>query len=194
MRITYQVEFYSDWHCGSGLAAGADVDALVIKGKNKLPYIPGKTIKGLIREAVEDLFSFKKDSMKPSDVEDKQKLLNESFGYIIDKDDTSQGCMFFSNANIPSKIAQAIVDRKQQEFLYRSVSSTSIEDNGIAKNNSLRRIETTVPCQLKGSIEGIPEELKEDITDALKYIKRLGMNRNRGLGRCCFTIIEEEKK
>jgi CRISPR/Cas system CSM-associated protein Csm3 (group 7 of RAMP superfamily) len=194
MKITYQVKFYSDWHCGSGLAAGADVDALVIKDKNKLPYIPGKTIKGLIKEAVDDLFSFRKESMKPSDVEDKQKLLNKSFGYIIDKDNTRQGLMFFSNANIPSKIAQAIVDRKQQEFLYRSVSSTSIENNGIAKNHSLRRIETTVPCQLEGSIEGIPEELKEDITDALKYIKRLGMNRNRGLGRCCFTIIEEEKK
>lgn len=31
MRIDYSIEFFSYWHCGSGLAAGADVDELAIK-------------------------------------------------------------------------------------------------------------------------------------------------------------------
>lgn len=52
--LTIKIEFFSPWHCGSGLSAGADVDSLVIKDINGLPFIPGKTIKGLIREAVED--------------------------------------------------------------------------------------------------------------------------------------------
>ena len=51
--IKYKITFLTDWHCGSGLAAGADVDALVVKDKERLPYVPGKTMKGLVREAVE---------------------------------------------------------------------------------------------------------------------------------------------
>ena len=47
--LTYQIQFHSYWHCGSGLAAGAGVDALVVKDANGLPFVPGKTIKGLLR-------------------------------------------------------------------------------------------------------------------------------------------------
>ena len=52
MTLYYNLTFFTDWHCGSGLAAGADVDTLVVKDKNGLPFVPGKTLKGLIREAV----------------------------------------------------------------------------------------------------------------------------------------------
>lgn len=45
--LNIKIEFFSPWHCGSGLSAGADADSLVIKDTNGLPYIPGKTIKGL---------------------------------------------------------------------------------------------------------------------------------------------------
>ena len=57
MDITYNIDFFSEWHCGSGLSGGATTDALLIKDKHNLPFIPGKTIKGLLREAVEDILS-----------------------------------------------------------------------------------------------------------------------------------------
>ena len=49
--ITFKITFFSEWHCGSGLSSGSDLDALVIKDKDNFPFIPGKTLKGLIREA-----------------------------------------------------------------------------------------------------------------------------------------------
>ena len=55
MNIKYKIKFYSDWHCGSGLSSGADLDLLVIKDKDGLPFVPGKTIKGLLLEAVEEI-------------------------------------------------------------------------------------------------------------------------------------------
>ena len=55
MRIDYSIEFFSYWHCGSGLAAGADVDELAIKDGDGLPYVPGRTVKGLLRDAAESL-------------------------------------------------------------------------------------------------------------------------------------------
>lgn len=46
-NLKYSIQFYTNWHCGSGQAAGADVDALVVKDAQGLPFVPGKTIKGL---------------------------------------------------------------------------------------------------------------------------------------------------
>ena len=54
MDIKYTITMHSYWHCGSGLAAGSDVDALVVKDSNGLPFVPGKTMKGLVKEAVEE--------------------------------------------------------------------------------------------------------------------------------------------
>ena len=58
MEIPYNITFHSNWHCDSGLASGAHLDALVIKDKNGMPYIPGKTLKGIIKEAVYTYISF----------------------------------------------------------------------------------------------------------------------------------------
>ena len=32
--LNIKIEFFSPWHCGSGLSAGADTDSLVIKDTN----------------------------------------------------------------------------------------------------------------------------------------------------------------
>ena len=45
------VEILSYWHAGSGLGRGADLDALVLRNGDDLPYLPGRTLKGLLREA-----------------------------------------------------------------------------------------------------------------------------------------------
>jgi CRISPR/Cas system CSM-associated protein Csm3 (group 7 of RAMP superfamily) len=196
MNITYQIEFFTEWHCGSGLAAGADVDALVVKDCDGFPYIPGKTLKGLIKEGVEEVFNFEEDSLNGKDKVELRKNMNDAFGYFDDKDEKGKGCLFFSNAELPDDIKSVIKCEKEQEYLYRSVSSTSIDDRGIAKEHSLRRMETTVPCTLEGVIINVPSEMVKHIERGMQFIKRLGVNRNRGLGRCAFINIqtEEEKK
>jgi CRISPR/Cas system CSM-associated protein Csm3 (group 7 of RAMP superfamily) len=186
--IEYQIEFFSEWHCGSGLAAGADVDALVVKDKDKLPFVPGKTIKGLIREAADVLTLFGEQQAA------KMKTL---FGNEADAESgaDNHGCLFFSNAELSKAEHDAIVESRTQDYLYRTKASTKIDDNGIAQDASLRRIETVVPCTLTGSITDVPDEDVANLETAMKYIKRMGINRNRGLGRCQFTAtnIKEAK-
>ena len=94
--IKYKIEFFSNWHCGSGLAAGADVDSLVIKDQNRLPYIPGRTLKGLFRDAATIL----------SDDED---TIGVIFGVSGDKEDHKTGCAFFGNATIPVAIFTSLL-------------------------------------------------------------------------------------
>ena len=178
--IKYKIAFFSDWHCGSGLSAGVDLDLLVIKDKNHLPFIPGKTIKGLVREAVEEINSF---------MDAEHSFSSEKINTVFGEEARLQGCAFFKNAELPNSLKGAIVDKELQNYLYRSVASSAIND-GIAVEHSLRKVEVTVPCTLEGEILCVPEDLEKLVLDGLKMIKRLGQNRNRGLGRC--QIIVEE--
>lgn len=70
------------------------------------------------------------------------------------------------------------------------MTSTAIDNNGIAKEHSLRSMETVVPCTLYATISDVPEDIYDTVCKSLGMIKRLGQKRNRGLGRC--SIKEEE--
>ena len=105
MDITYTIEFFSYWHCGSGLSAGADVDSLVIKDAKGMPFVPGKTIKGLIREAAETLTCLAPDKY-PS-----QKIIDNIFGKRSETAEIPQiGKAFFSNAEFPATDYDAIIN------------------------------------------------------------------------------------
>lgn len=98
---------------------------------------------------------------------------------------------FFSNAELKKDEQDAIKNEKLQEYLYKAVSSTAIDaTKGIAKEHSLRKIEVVVPCALYGEIDNVPDNIAEELTRAMGFIKTMGTNRNRGLGRC--TIKKEE--
>lgn len=185
--LKYNIEFHTYWHCGSGLAAGADVDALVIKDKNNMPYIPGKTIKGLIREAVDEIIGVRPNCFNEDDY-------LKVFGYLDDggsekkDEEMKKSDSFFTNANLVEY--KEIVKDKLQRFLFTSISNTAIDPEGVAKEHSLRKIEVVVPCKLSGEIINVPDSMVKILSDAAKFIKNLGANRNRGLGRC--TIIVKE--
>ncbi len=184
MDIHYKIKFYSDWSCGSGLAAGADVDLLPIRDAQGLPFVPGKTMKGLVREALESLYSIKgKDEQPLID------MMGKKNDVASDGGDMKSGCSFFMNAVIPAEQAQLIVAQELQQFMFRRISSTAIDKDGVAKDHSLRKIQVAVPCELEGSILDVPQTTVPDVVDALCFIKRMGSNRNRGLGRCDIEVL-----
>lgn len=179
--IKYKITFYAQWHCGSGTSAGADLDALVIKDKNDMPFIPGKTLKGLIREAVENLVQ----------LEGKDEELTARIGEAFGTEGKQTGCLHFSNAVMVKREYDAIVSHKAQQYLYNKVTTTSIDKDGVAKDHSLRSMETVVPCTLEAEISEVPAELRDTIMRAFGMIKRMGLKRNRGLGRCEIKAKEE---
>lgn len=186
MTIRYKIEFYTYWHCGSGLSAGADVDLLAIKDEDGFPFIPGKTVKGLIREATETLVKLNPGRYPSWDEVER----------IFGQDNSLQGCAFFSNAELPDEDKAAL--KPYAKHLFTALSSTAIGDDGIALEHSLRRIEVALPCVLTGEIMRWPDDEKGEneniklIEDSLAFVKRLGENRNRGLGRCRFSIMSND--
>lgn len=194
-EITYKITFHSEWHCGSGLTSGSDLDALVVKNADGFPYIPGKTLKGLLREAAVQMLELKGENTQES------RFITELFGYFDEeKVEVSKihtkGTAFFSNAVLSSELRKEAKESGLVDYFFRDMASTAIGENGIADKGSLRRMETVIPCELVATISGVDEKYEAELIQCLKYIKRLGQNRHRGLGRCKFEVIElkEEAK
>jgi hypothetical protein len=175
MTLYYTLQFFDYWHISSGLSGGSRLDGLVIKDGDGLPYVAGKIIKGLAREMAELLGD--------------NEFVKECFGSAgID-----MGKCYFTNATLEQNTAKQITTNKLQDNLYDIIASTKIGENGIAEDKSLREIEVVVPLTLCGEIRDIPnQESFDKMTQSLTMIKRMGLNRNRGLGRCEF-IVEERK-
>jgi hypothetical protein len=121
-------------------------------------------------------------------------LFQKSFGFFKDKDHLTKGDIFFSNAQLLPQERKAICDNHLQSYLYRRISSTKIDDAGIAVTGSLRTIQVTAPCTLEAYVLVDDLDMKKLLTQAAGYIKRLGQNRNRGLGRCRIILKAEEVK
>jgi len=164
MTLKYTLKFFDYWHLSSGLSAGAKLDSTVVKDENDLPYAPGKTIKGLLREMAEE------------------------FGDV-----SAMHKAYFSNAILEKSLKDEIISNDLQDHLYDVIASTKIGDDGLAVDNSLREIEVVIPLTLYGEIRDIPSDVQESLKKSLKLIKRMGLNRNRGLGRCEFSVYEESK-
>ena len=182
MTINYELKFFDYWHISSGLSGGAALDSYVVKDSAGFPYVPGKTIKGLVREAAELFWD--------------QGDINKCFGSRgskeeqRDNDDTTQAQCYFSSATIDEKIAVEITSNKLERNLFEIISATKIDENGIAADKSLRDIEVVLPISLKGEIRNVDDEIASNLKRALKSVKRMGLNRNRGLGRCEFKVKE----
>ena len=183
MKINYTIEILSDWHIGSGLDAGADADVVVLKDKNNLPYIPGKTIKGLLRDSLTEIVNV-------SDIISSDNI-DKLFGKEAEEYSINNEKAFFSNAKL-SKVEQKEITKELSIHLYKNLASTSIDKNGIAKEHSLRTMEVCIPVTLYGEIE--INDKKNEYTDvfekAFKWTRYIGVNRNRGLGRCKFSKID----
>lgn len=176
--LNYTIHFLSEWHCGSGLSRGAEADADLIKDEHGLPFVPGKTIKGLLRFAINEI-----KQVQPELVN--EKIINSIFGV----EGKEIGNAFFSNATLVDY--KDIIDNQLSDYLFKNVASTQIDENGVAKDKSLRVMEVCIPVVLSGSIQ-IPQKDKDQIKDllemAMKWTRAIGVNRNRGLGRCIIQI------
>jgi CRISPR/Cas system CSM-associated protein Csm3 (group 7 of RAMP superfamily) len=180
--IIYKIELLTNWHTGSGLYGGTDANLTVIKNRAGLPYIPGKTIKGLIREGAKTICALHPDL-----------VTSDFIGDIFGWEDKKPNASFFGNAELSKYLSENIKD-EQKPFLYSTIASTAIDANGLAQDKSLRQIETTVPLVLYGAIVDFPAtrdsnpDYGKQLTYCLQWIKKLGYKRTKGFGRCVVSI------
>lgn len=192
MTITYQIQFFSYWHTSSGLSGGANDDLLVMKNADDLPTIKGRTLKGLLRDAAYAINSFQENLIT---VDTLIQIFGQGDDVNGEESDAARlasnaGCAFFDEANLSAPAAAQLKENK--DYLYHSISSTAIEASGVARTHSLRKLQVTIPLTLYAQIHGVDKEQAEALKHCFKWVKRLGLSRNRGLGYCEFSFINLE--
>lgn len=182
---TLQIELLDYWHVGSGKGRGSHLDAIVDRDSQKLPYIPGKMVKGVLRQAVHCLESW--GHCKPD-------TTKKMFGA---REESGDGSIFISDARLSKDVADYLAQEEQAEYrqqLFAEYFSTAVEHaSGSALDKSLRGIELVVPCCLQSEItlsNASVENGFEVIKQALPLIRAIGAHRSRGLGRCNISIEE----
>ena len=195
-QIVIKLNLTSYWHIGSGEEGGSYADALVLKDRHGLPYVPGKSLKGLFRGA------FEKASQANWFAEETVALL---FGQEGEQGSSSQGVLQFSNACLSqSEIAfftQPDIGASAKQQLYKVIQSTKINQNGVAEEGSFRAIEVAVPLALEAHISLNTQHdayanalslINNDLLDAFNktsvFITALGAKRQRGYGAVEITV------
>lgn len=185
-EIDIRIEILSYWHAGSGVGRGGDADSLVVRDDLGLPYLPGRTVKGLFREGVRLCEDFK---------ELPEGTTDSLFGLRADPGDDAgsvPGKLFFRDARLDRETRGWLAgekDKNLKEALFDTISSTKLDEEGQADDKTLRTIEATIPVALDTTVSGPDEDdWPEAIGRAARVIRSLGSHRHRGLGRCRVSI------
>ncbi len=200
---TVVFELLTYWHVGSGRGAAALADAVVARDDAGLPLIPGRTVKGLLRDAMElaamagaipvDRVLRWFGSPIPvgeKDDSDEREQQMEKGRYA-----TEPGLLWFGSAVLPESWTEwargtgpESVGVKSSLFDY--VASTGIDGEGVAREHTLRVREVAVPMTLRATVHG-PEgddAWVRDLEQVVPLLRCLGTRRQRGLGRVRVTV------
>lgn len=183
---TLTIDLLSYWHAGSGHGAKGDVDALVLRDTAGFPYLPGRTLKGLLRDALCEMGG-EADALRLFGQPATQGRNHGSLPGLLAVDD----------ARLPEVertwIEQSPDPDGLKAQLFDSVASTAISASGVARSKTLRLIEVTLPVTLTASLTPIMEDALPAtdlalLTQACGLIRQLGAHRHRGLGRCRLSL------
>jgi hypothetical protein len=196
---TLTLEISSFWHVGSGSGDGGSADAVVARDAAGLPFVPGRLIKGLLRDACAasaladqtvELFGSAPPVAEsgqgdgPRQGDDTARALEEG------RYRTSHGRLHVTSAGLGEDWARFAAEHPSRLApLFRIFSSTKLNEAGVAADKTLRSIELVVPMTLTAELTGLkPGELDGFRIHVLPRVRSFGSHRNRGLGRISMTL------
>ena len=188
------------WHVGTGQGRGAELDAVVRRSAEGLPIIPGRTVKGLVRDVLRQAEELGRlpagatDELCGSPLPPQEKPGESDDGFSPDyRFGTKPGCAWFGDAELGDdwKAWATVTSSEILDGLYDRLYATAInEDTGQVKDHSLRCIEVAAPMVLQAPfrITGEPRDWRQVLETAVPLLRALGVRRNRGLGRVRVTV------
>lgn len=203
-NITIKISMLGYWYIGTGHEAGAYADSVVLKDVDNLPYIPGKTLKGMFKNAAR-YCELNEDYIKVLFGEPGSSLIKNKGSYTmrdlegIDELNTS-GILSFNSAELTPDEKEQISNGNYHDYLYRTVQSTAIDKDGVAKDKSLRTIEVTIPLTFETEINldtgkkfqeqyESADEVRKQLKTMAAFITEIGGKRRRGFGRCLVEVL-----
>ncbi len=192
-ELNITVDLKSYWHAGGGRGAGSVYDAIVHRDSDGLPVLPGRHLKGLLRDACARAEAWGWPDFEPG-------TTAALFGELTEQavgNPPQRGSLRVSDARLPEALAGWLASEQGKGFLphlFRGLYSTAVEHNsGTAKEHSLRGMEVTVPLTLNAVVTPItgmaaPDAWERRLESVLCLIDSVGAHRSRGLGRAELTL------
>lgn len=199
LTVPLTIKLLDLWHAGSGRGQGRSLDAVVVVDADGLPYLPGRQLRGLLRDAVRCLQAW---GHAPDGTEVRL------FGAEVPAADadlrlhrSQPGRLAVSSAVLPADEAawlRSDAGSKTVPHLFVEVFSTAINTNGVAEDSTLRGIQMTVPLTLLAELElwaDDPAQAQQDwqlLADAAALVQHVGAHRSRGAGRARLCLGKPE--
>ncbi len=206
LRLTME----SDWHIGSGTGLPGNIDRLVVRDGDGLPFVPAKTLRGIWRDACERLVR----GLDDGKAGDWSSLVDRIFGSqpalggngsTRRHEDPAQppleSALAVGPARLPAVLRnriKALADRRFVEAMTFVKPGVKIDRRrGHAETDFLRfeemaRVGTVLEaeCVLPASIIGEHRLAASALlVAAAQLVERLGGKRRRGPGRCKFEVV-----
>lgn len=189
------VDIRSYWHPGGGRGRGMVLDAAAHRASDGLPALPGRHLKGLLREALEMAQHWQWPGYEGLSA----RLFGARSGDPgAEGGVPAPGCLRVSDARLPSALADYLRGPPGSGLvpgLFRALYATAVEhESGSARDKSLRGIEVIVPMQVVARIEPIPGreappgDWPQRLGKVLPLVPAVGAHRSRGLGRAVLSL------
>jgi len=183
-----EVDIRSYWRAGTGGGEVGGIDALCAVDHDGLPYLPGKHLKGLLRDALNQAISFGHVNPEATKVLFGERGFENSAGDLIPFSRAGKGCLRVDSAHLSAADRWTIIGAAERDKLipqlFRTIQSTAIDENsGAAKAESLRLEQVAVPLRLEFEVTGPSGDWEQSLKAALPLIRAVGQKRTRGLGR-----------
>ena len=181
------ISFDSEWLIAGGDSTLGTADMAPIRDADGFPTIPGRTLRGLLREAVALV----------DDCEPRTAHASRLFGTRKGKDgEAGDGTMRIGNALVTEALAKTCTSNADCADLFATVRRTALETGTrTAKPNSLREMEVAIAgLELIAELDCESEADLEVIAFAAGLVRSLGHSRSRGLGRCRMEVWRNGKQ
>ena len=211
-RRRLKLSFESDWHIGTGAGIPGSVDRQVLRDGDGLPYVPGKTLTGILRDAAEWVADTR-DQLANGDRW--QRALLSLFGEqpenyynrnIPTPQEARSAKIGIGSARLSADVRRCIID-----------ADKAGRDSGLVISSALVKVHPGVKidpktgrseekhlfsterarwdCALYADVTLLKDELDDDekklLDDAVKAARRIGGKRRRGAGVCRMAWVDD---
>jgi hypothetical protein len=200
----FDIQLHGWWRTASGHTEGDRLDDVIQKSPEGLPWIAGRTLKGLLRDAacqlcalgharqdmIDAVFGLHVSNVHAPELAIEARYLTEPAAYRFGSGEMNPMWRdWASGAGKENAAARSVI-----AALFDRRSMTAIESDGLAKTGSLRRVEVAAPVHLTAPIwclHDVPGAI-DLLEKSAGLIKALGAGRTRGFGRVTVRLDLEQ--
>ena len=190
------IRFDSDFRVGAGWGIPGMVDNTVIRTQERLPYIPGATIKGNVRNSCEEICRVLGLALPRDDEPEADTPVARIFGTPFVPAGFVFGSAYLADEASSKDFLRHFI-RVERNNRIDARTGTAMEDHFYSSETAWKSLEFEFEIAESHLFEGTLEEKDMALLVAsLRYTDRIGAGKSRGRGKCRIEIEDgtwEEK-